>query len=203
MKTVPDVAFFKRPTELDPCNDWGDGAEVALAQRLVDLDAMISDKAVELVVAGQIGSGACPGLVQIFETLYALQAGGRAVAWGVTVYPYYYGQDTSVETLAGDVDSTIVGLSAFAGDGRDVLPLRVLETGWPSACSETATQENQCAAVSSIFQLSTERGSGVKLYTFELQDYADGWTECEKHFGLFDVAGNDKCAACVSCAQPL
>ena len=54
------------PTELDPCNDWGDGAEVALAQRLVDLDAMISDK-VELVVAGQIGGDACPGLVQIFE----------------------------------------------------------------------------------------------------------------------------------------
>ena len=73
----------------------------------------------------------------------------------------------------------------------------------PTGNSETATQENQCAAVSSIFQLSTERGSGLKLYTFELQDYADGWTECEKHFGLFDVAGNDKCAACVSCAQPL
>ena len=96
-----------------------------------------------------------------------------------------------------------------------MLPLRVLETGWPSACIPLAVpsaadrqqrdchQENQCAAVSSIFQLSTERGSGVKLYTFELQDYADGWTECEKHFGLFDVAGNDKCAACVSCAQPL
>jgi hypothetical protein len=191
------------PTELDPCNDWGDGAEVGLEARLRELDQKVLDKSVELVVAGQMGGAACPRLVTIFETLYELWAGGRAVAWGTTVYPYYYGQDASVETLAGDVDQTISGLSAFAGDGRPVLPLRVLETGWPSACSERATQQNQCAALQSVFDLPTQRGSGVKLYAFELQDYADGWSECEKHFGLFDVLGNDKCDACVDCVQPL
>jgi hypothetical protein len=191
------------PTELNPCKDWATGAAAKLAQRLSDLDALVTDKSVELIVAGQMGGGDCDGLTQVFARLYDLQAQGRAVGWGVTVYPYYYGQDTSAAALSGDIDAAITGLSGHAPSGRAALPLRVLETGWPSACSARATPQNQCAFVETAMHSTTSKGAGAKLYVFELQDFTNGWTECEKHFGLFDAADQNKCASCAGCVNPL
>jgi hypothetical protein len=191
------------PTELNPCKDWGTGAAAKLAQRLSDLDGLVTDKSVELIVSGQMGGGDCDGLTQVFTRLYELQAKGRAVGWGVTVYPYYYGQDTSAAALLGDVDAAITGLTGHAPSGRAALPLRVLETGWPSACSATATPQNQCAFVQTAMHFTTSKGSGAKLYVFELQDFTNGWTECEKHFGLYDAADQNKCANCAGCVNPL
>ncbi len=45
--------------------------------------------------------------------------------------------------------------------------------------------------------------AGAKLCVFELQDFTNGWTECEKHFGLYDASGQNKCTSCAGCVNPL
>jgi Secretion system C-terminal sorting domain len=179
------------PSELNPCNDWLTGYANAFEQRIRQIDQLVTDKSVEIVIAGQLGTPGCSDLTQIVTTLYDLQSTGRKVAWAVTVYPYYYGtQDASLATLTSDVNEVLVNLTQLAPAGKTRLPLRVIETGWPSECSSKATPANHCTFASSAFDY---QATDVKLYYFELQDFADGWSACEKHFGLYDVSGQIKC----------
>ncbi|HEY8401347.1 MAG TPA: T9SS type A sorting domain-containing protein [Cytophagaceae bacterium] len=183
------------PSELNPCNDWLTGYADEFDERIRMIDQLVTDKTVEIVVAGQMGTPGCDDLTLIINTLYELQNNGRSVAWAVTDYPFYYGnQDASIETLSGNIENILNNLAVHAPQGKAVLPLRIIETGWASGttgvCSSKATQENQCTFANTAFTYSRE---GVKLYYFMLQDFADGWSDCEKHFGLYDVDGNAKC----------
>jgi hypothetical protein len=179
------------PSELNPCNDWLTGYANQFEQRIRQIDQLVTDKSVEIVVAGQLGTPGCSDLTQIVNTLYDLQSNGRHVAWAVTVYPYYYGmQDPSLATLTGDINGVLNNLSQLAPAGKQRLPLRVIESGWPSECSTKATLVNHCTFAQSAF---TYNSPDAKIYYFELQDFSNGWSECEKHFGLYDAAGNLKC----------
>jgi len=179
------------PSELNPCNDWLTGYANQFEQRIRQLDQLVTDKSVEILVAGQLGTPGCSDLTQIVNTLYDLQSTGRNVAWAVTVYPYYYGtQDPSLATLTGDINGVLNNLSLLAPAGKQRLPLRVIESGWPSECSAKATLTNHCTFAQSAFNYSSP---DAKIYYFELQDFSNGWSECEKHFGLYDAAGNLKC----------
>lgn len=185
------------PSELNPCQDWLTGYANDFEQRIRQIDGLITDKSVEIVIAGQLANGtSCSDLTQIVNTLYDLQSKGRRVAWAVTVYPYYYGtQDATLATLTGDINGVLTSLTALAPKGKSRLPLRVIETGWPSQCSSKATAANHCTFAKSAFDYSM---ADVKLYYFELQDFPDGWSECEKHFGLYDAQGKIKCSLVVT-----
>lgn len=186
------------PSELNPCNDWLTGYAAEFEQRIRQMDALVTDKSVEIVVAGQMGTPGCVDLTRIIMTLYNLQEKGRNVGWGMTVYPFFYGnQDASIQTLTADLTQFQTDLNTHTPVGNSVLPLRAIESGWSENCSnhlneETrlkANRKNLCDFATSVFSYHQ---SGIKIYHFELQDFSDGWTECEKHFGLFDSNGNKK-----------
>ncbi len=187
------------PSELNPCQDWLTGYGQEFEQRIRQVDQLVTDKSVEIVIAGQLGTPGCADLTRIVNTLYDLQSTGRKVAWAVTVYPYYYGtQDASLQTLTSDINEVLVNLAKLAPAGKATLPLRVIETGWPDQCSIKATAANHCTFAQSAFDYSKE---GVKLYYFELQDFPDGWSECEKHFGLYNAQGIIKCDQIVTSVE--
>ena len=179
------------PSELNPCNDWLTGYADEFERRIRLIDSLVTDKSVEILVAGQMGSPGCSDLTQIMNTLYDLQENGRNVGWGMTVYPYFYGDlDASFTTLSNVLDQFVSDLDIHTPPGKETLPFRAIESGWPSECSPKATLKNHCEFAESVFDYHRE---GVKIYYFELQDFPDGWSECEKHFGLYDKDGNIKC----------
>lgn len=188
------------PSELNPCNDWLTGYAEEFEQRIRQIDALIIDKSVEILVAGQMGTPGCADLTRIITTLYDLQETGRNVGWGMTVYPFFYGtQDASIQTLTADITQFQADLNVHTPPGKSVLPLRAIESGWSENCSnhsdavirDKANRENLCSFAASVFDYHQD---GVKIYHFELQDFPDGWTECEKHFGLYDKDGIKKCS---------
>lgn len=192
------------PSELNPCNDWLTGYAEEFEQRIRQIDALVTDKSVEILVAGQMGTPGCADLTRIINTLYDLQDNGRNVGWGMTVYPFFYGtQDASIETLSADLLQFQSDLNVYTPSGKSVLPLRAIESGWSENCSnhsdqvirDKANRENLCEFASSVFDYNQ---AGIKIYHFELQDFPDGWTECEKHFGLYDENGFKKCSEVIT-----
>lgn len=188
---------LNNPSELDPCKDWLTGYADTFEERIRAIDTQVINKDIEIVIAGQMGTPGCSDLTQIINTLYDLQDNGRKVAWGHTVYPFFYRQDTTWKTLDDDITDILKDLAQYAPEGQKVLPFRAIETGWPSSCLDygeyyidTATPENQCGFTQTALNYKRE---GVKLYLFSLADNPDGWAQCELHFGLWDSDGALKC----------
>jgi hypothetical protein len=124
-----------------------------------------------------------PGNVQL---AYALFGDGAApVQDGALVYANLF-------------DATVDALVAALEEGFGTVPVKVTETGWPTAGHPAATPQNAAAYNVRIVEraasgVGTPRRPGVPVETFLFDLYdEDGkpGNEFERHFGIFKADGS-------------